>query len=121
MWGNESFFYVAANSSNSTFPSAIAQICQAGNIPFSRFSTWPDVDYDLHACYDINSRYSEEKDDDDETLETMLYQWFRVLNDTSDDYMDNAVEVLSTTMFFASQAWLTQTADLTWTMSARSV
>ena len=79
------------------------------------------MDYDLHACYDINSRYSEEYYDDDETLETLLYQWFRVFNDTSDDYTDNAVEALSTAMFFVSQAWLTQTADLTWVMSARSI
>ena len=116
LFGNQSFFYVAANSSTSTFPSAVAQICQADNLPFIRLSALDHFGASSSWCNDINSRYSETYNGNDGTLNNLLYTWFQGLN-----YTPNAVEALSAAVFFASQAWLTQTADATWTEGARQI
>lgn len=114
MFGNQSFFYVAANSSNSTFPSTIAQICQSGNIPFARLSLLLfGVEGPLDYCNDINSQYYERVNVGNSTLDAMLYNWFLIFNSTTGGYDDYAVEALSVGMFLASEAWLTQTAYLT--------
>ena len=66
MFGKDSFFYVASNSTGSSYPSALQQICQAGNIPFTRLDKlYGDYLYtDLfRACSYINDPYSGAADD----------------------------------------------------------
>ena len=131
MFGNESFFYVARNSSSSSFPGPTSQICQAGNIPFTRLTTFADIEYQYvyAACNNINSVYSEENvEGDNSALELMLFQWFSIFNRTGTKdsqghaYAGNfAKEALEVAMFFANEAWLTQTAAATQPFGARNI
>ena len=87
------------------YPSAIAQICQASNIPFQRLASSEFTFAGGHSV-GINERWYETHADDENTLTTFLYNWFLGFNTTP-----VVVEVLSAAVFFSTQAWLTQTAD----------
>ncbi|TAQ87222.1 hypothetical protein B7494_g4454 [Chlorociboria aeruginascens] len=131
MFGNESFFYVARNSSKSSFPGPISQICQAGNIPFTRLTIFSPLEYNniYGPCSDINSRYTEEFMTDNSTMESMLYQWFGIFNLTGTkdsegypyDAGNYAKKALEVGMFFANEAWLVQTAAATYLTGARNI
>jgi hypothetical protein len=127
MFGKDSFFYVASNStrSNSTtlsYPTATQQICQAGDIPFIRLSIFNTLMYDqiFSACNDINNAayYGGGEASD---LDPMLYQWISTFNSGADTYVDGKTfskEALEIAMFFANQHWLIETATATKSMSA---
>ena len=112
MFGNESFFFVAANSSENTYPYVSSQLCQSGNIPFLRL----DVDVQdqfgflFGTCsYKFSGGNIPTSDDFD--LMGMLYSWFSIFKKTKrDPYEPDAIEALEIAMFFANEAWLTQTA-----------
>ncbi|KAK3719604.1 hypothetical protein LTR37_004141 [Vermiconidia calcicola] len=135
MFGNESFFYVAANSSEQSYPPASSQICQAGNIPFSRYRLLrSDAEYGwLSACTDINS--SSNRVTNGHWLDEMIYNSTVVFNNicvastghcSSDSdpytgYYNSASEALSVAMFFANEALLTRTATQTSEERARII
>ena len=126
MFGKDSFFYVASNSTSSSYPSVLQQICQAGNIPFTRldklYGDYLDTDL-FRACSYINDPYSGAADDS--LLDPMLYQWVstfypqKIGSYGAHTYSKEALEVA---MFFANQHWLLETATATKTLySARNI
>lgn len=115
IFGNHSFFYIAANSSNATFPPVTLQICQQGNIPFSRLGL---VKFDefQSLCYDINSDWYQ-RHQNEYDLARLLNSWIIGFKDT-----DAAEEALGASTFFTNQAMLTQTVDGSWgTMNGRRI
>lgn len=126
MFGNGSFFYVAMNSSSASYPPAVTQICQAGNIPFLRMNLGSDLEFmgTYSACEHINEAYNEEFNSGDLELEYMLFDWFQIFNRTTladGGFGGSAVELLNVAIFKANEAWLTQTADATWFTTARAI
>lgn len=115
IFGNESFFYIASNSTNESYPPAKAQICQQANIPFQHMTF---LDYTLFQaqCYNISSTYNKEFDMGESALATLLYSWALGFNDTN-----TTEEALGMSMFFANQAMLTKTVDSTWAFGARAI
>lgn len=126
MFGNESFFFVAANGSNSTSPYPMIPICQAANVPFSRlsysltpyFQSWQQF---LGSCNDIDTLYFARTAAASGQLENMLYNWFTIFNSTDASSGNMAKEALEIAMFFANQAWLTNTAAQTLLANARPI
>lgn len=113
IFGNESFFYMAHNSTPTTFPPPQVQICQMRNIPFSRYSL--DFEDFEPYCSNIDAK-SRRLGSSSAALDRFLYGWVRGLNDTV-----AAQEALRAAMFLANQAMLMQTADWTWPFNAREV
>lgn len=104
IFGNQSFFYTAANSSNSTSLSPTVQICQQGNIPFSRLGRFILDEFGA-LCNDIDSDSRGQRVDEDD-LAQFLESWIIGFNDT-----DSSEGALGASMYFASQAMLDQTAN----------
>lgn len=123
IFGNESFFYVAKNYTNSSTTYPISQICQAGNIPFVRLSSIPTAYWlqFLGVCEQITSSYTEAHQVDDSDLEQLLYNWFTIFNSTGGDLGNYAKEALEVAMFKANEAWLTETAAATTLSTARNI
>lgn len=105
IFGNESFFYIAANSTNETFPPAKAQICQQGRMPFQRLGLLDFTDFQNN-CYNISDLRQQRTDD--ESLARLIYSWAYGFNDTV-----TAEKALTISMFFANQAMLVRTIDYT--------
>jgi hypothetical protein len=126
MFGKDSFFYVASNSTASSYPSATQQICQAGNIPFTRLDKLFGIELynDLFsACSDINNPFYGAYENS--LLDPMLYEWFSTFypqNIGSGDAHTYSKEALEVAMFFANQHWLMETATATKILySARNI
>ena len=125
MFGKDSFFYVASNSTASSYPSATQQICEAGNIPFTRLDIFSNELYNdkFSACFDINDAYYEGYAP--LLLDPMLYEWFSTFNPQKIGLIDAhrySQEALEIAMFFANQHWLLETAAATRLMySARNI
>lgn len=114
IFGNQTFFYTAANSSTSTVASALAQICQQRNIPFAQL--FQDLDffaYDPVQCNHSNEPYYPVPE---EGLLRILYSWicgFYTLR--------TAEQALETATFFANEALLIETASETIGYKARPI
>jgi hypothetical protein len=125
MFGKDSFFYVASNSSTDSYPTITQQICQADNIPLTRLSIFgPSMyDYMFSACFDIDSPYSTAGNP--LSLDPLLYEWISTFNPDRETYVDNHVyskQALEVAMFFANQHWLLETAAATRLLyTARSI
>ncbi len=114
IFGNQSFFYIAENSSNTTFQTAIVQICQQGNIPFSRLASTQAMSF--HTFCDKVASDPDDKERSRQHLGPFLGCWIKAFEET-----DNAEEFLSASMYFANQAMLTQTVEVFSGSSARQI
>jgi hypothetical protein len=118
LFGNQSFFEVAANSSKKTFPPAIQQICQQGQLPFSNlaFSIFTDFQSNCAAIGTDHGRLSWDNSDPQELLASLLGDWFYSFNDT------NSAEIaLLASMYISNRAMLTQTATAAQAFSSRRI
>jgi hypothetical protein len=106
MFGNQSFFFIASNSSESTFPPALTQICQQGNVPFSRLGLLK-FDGFQGACTDIATTRSEVQQDVGD-LASLIWNWVSNFKDNT-----TAREALAVSMFLSNQAMLTITSSAT--------
>lgn len=102
MFGNQSFFYVAANSSSETYPPPDVQICQSGNIPFSSFSSI-DFSHFQGRCYDVGVPQGNYGYDPIEDITALLGSWFYGFYDP-----DQAETALTVGMYLSNRATLTQ-------------
>ncbi|KAJ5827341.1 hypothetical protein N7447_004104 [Penicillium robsamsonii] len=118
LFGNQSFFEVAANSTNKTFPPAIQQICQQGRIPFSNLAIaiFGDFQGDCYAIAADNNRLSWGSPDPQEWLAAFLGNWFYSFNNTND-----AELALLASMYVSNRAMLTQTVTGSFAFSARQI
>ena len=114
IFGNQTFFYTAATSSNSTFSGALAQLCQQGNLPFTQLYD-NSMDY-LFPCYNINSSYPQESKGSEKELLLVIYSWILAFRN-----LGHAEEALEAAMYFANEALLIGTASATSSTSARSI
>ncbi|KAL5042433.1 hypothetical protein BDW71DRAFT_200563 [Aspergillus fruticulosus] len=116
IFGNQSFFHVAANSSNKTYPPAAAQICQQDKIPFSNLGFTIFNEFQK-LCSFINTvpRLSIISDSDS-GVSALLGTWVYGFNDTS-----AAEEALSAAMYLSNRAMLTQTVAASFPFSAREI
>ena len=108
MFGSQSAFFLAANATSKTYPPPLIQICQLGGLPFPQLSKvywegWQDY------CYNISrDAYQQGLTDMNDILLEMLTSWIFNFKDP-----DSARLALSTGMFLANEALLTQTAQAT--------
>ena len=127
MFGKGSFFYVASNSSAVSYPPVTEQICQAGNIPFTRLDNLASSEmYSaiFSACTAINDPYY--AGSDASMLDPMMYDWVSTFYPENVGLASNQTyskEALEVAMFFANQHWLMETATATkeLTSSARNI
>ena len=113
IFGNQTFFYTAATSSNSNFSGALIQMCQQGNLPFTQlFDIGMEWDYFM-PCYNINSTYPQESEKD---LLLVIYSLILAFRN-----LGHAEEALDAAMYFANEALLSGTASATSSTSARSI
>ncbi|KAJ5541954.1 hypothetical protein N7461_007957 [Penicillium sp. DV-2018c] len=114
LFGNQSWFEVAADSSNRTFPPAVQQICQQGRIPFSNlaYSIFESFRGVCSAIATDRSMWS----DTDEALSVLLGDWVYSFNNTN-----TAEMALLTSMYLANRAMLTQTAAAMFEFSSRAI
>ena len=116
LFGNQSFFNTVstsaapanANFTNASSLTALARICRESRIPFTRLNIVNGEQF--HSlCY-----LDQEEDDGETMLITFIYQWFAT-------FTADSQEVLSASLFFANEAYLTQTADATALLTARAI
>ena len=108
LFGKESIFDVAANSSNRTYPPISSQICQAGNIPFQRLSgnaNWAMFQSMLSFCKNIDSAITESVDGGDGTIETSFYYLAAMFNPSNEWQVGYALPIA---LYLSTEAWLTQ-------------
>lgn len=102
MFGNQSFFYVAANSSNETYPPPDVQICQSGNIPFSPFTSAHFSRFQ-DRCSDVGVRQGNYGHYPMEDITALLGSWFYGLHNPR-----QAETALTVGMYLSNRATLTQ-------------
>ena len=110
LYGEEGMFYVAANFSDQTYPPIVTQVCQTGNIPFLRLDSDEDQFGNLQgSCWNINSAYQEGRNGRDVAIEEILYEIAFIFDPgtTSSSFASRHLEIA---MYFAIEAWLTQTS-----------
>lgn len=123
LFGNESFFHIAANSNSTTHrahPPAIMQICQTGHLPFASSSS-SSYFFNLYStCSYTNTDTSNISpngpDQGADALTDLLISWIYGFINTS-----SSNQALSAAMFFSNRASLTQTVANTYDYSAREI
>lgn len=111
MFGNNSFFHLAANSSNFTYPSVLWQIYQQDKTPFTRLNLLESDGYNAMAQYTPQTSPSS-----DIELATYLGGWSYTFADT-----DFAAHALEAGMFFANQALMSITVRVEGALQARPI
>lgn len=109
IFGNQSFFYIARNASNDTFPPPLMQICQSGRIPFLQLGDTMDF-------FSVCPRLTDYRVATVGDMEGFFRGWFHTLNDTA-----IAREAFIASLFFANKASLSQTVAATSKDSARTI
>ncbi|KAF2140108.1 uncharacterized protein K452DRAFT_299507 [Aplosporella prunicola CBS 121167] len=110
MFGNQSFFHLAANHTNATSIRTKTEICKYYSLPLARLlPQWHD-DFQ-HFCGDADSEKQPRG-----ALAQLVNGWVFNFNDT-----DGAEQAFEAGMFFATKALLTQTVDATRAWGAREI
>ncbi|KAJ6188119.1 hypothetical protein N7519_003027 [Penicillium mononematosum] len=117
LFGNQSFFEVAANSSNQTFPPAVQQICQQGRLPFSNlaFTIFGNFQSDCSKIATDRS-FSSGFADPEEKLAGLIGDWFSSFNNTN-----SAEMALLASMYVSNRVMLTRTVTASFSFSARKI
>jgi hypothetical protein len=117
LYGNQSFFEVAANSSNQTFPPAVQQICQQGRLPFSNlaFTIFGNFQSDCSKIATDRS-FSSGFSDPEAKLAGLIGDWFSSFNNTN-----SAEMALLASMYVSNRVMLTRTVTASFTFSARKI
>ncbi|PLB37508.1 uncharacterized protein BDW47DRAFT_117926 [Aspergillus candidus] len=117
LFGNQSFFEMAANASDKTFPPAAQQICQQGRLPFSNLGITVFNDFQRMCGSLISGVFgSPIGGEPDEVLTSLIGNWVSSFNDTT------AAELgLIAGMYLSNRAMLTQTVTASSTFSARKI
>ncbi|KAF2139223.1 uncharacterized protein K452DRAFT_300300 [Aplosporella prunicola CBS 121167] len=111
IFGNESFFHIAASSNGSSAAAARDEICRQGNIPFARYS------YNMFGKMpDYCNKTLDEDSTSSRTLARLMNGWLWYWNDTK-----NARELLKASIFLASHETLAQTVDETYSQGSRTI
>ncbi|KAI9731061.1 MAG: hypothetical protein M1818_007918 [Claussenomyces sp. TS43310] len=120
MFGNDSFFNMAANSSNNPHP--LLSICQANNIPFIRVSTVGVAsavglnEVDASVCDNLVQLNFSITDEIWYLENNFLYSWMSIFNDTS-----YSKEFLEIGMFLSSESLLLGTVAATFDSYSRAI
>lgn len=102
LFGNQSFFALASNATNSTASSALTSICQFDILPFTRIVLTKFGESD-GSCYDL--AYTLGSGDVYASLTNMIYTWISAFNDT-----ESANMALEMATYFANEVVLTGAA-----------
>lgn len=116
MFGNQSYFEVARNSTPDTAGQAMFQICQPGTLPFSRLIQSEYGGTDPTPCGFSEGWTRNGDGPTNDNLRQLLLWSFAPLNNTN-----FASQMLETGAFFANRAVLRQTADATASTNARTI
>lgn len=116
LFGNQSFFHIAANSSNETFPPPAAQICQQDRIPFSNLGFTIFREFQSMCSFISTAPRLSILSEPDSGLSALLGSWVFGFNDTS-----AAEEALSAGVYLSNRAMLTQTVAASYPFSARKI
>ncbi|KAK2755085.1 hypothetical protein FQN54_006614 [Arachnomyces sp. PD_36] len=113
MFGNQSFFYIAANSTDESHPPPHVQICQSGNLPFSSYR---GIHFSFFQQYCTGAGLPGSSDHPMKDWTDLLANWFDGFND-----IQNAENALVRSMFLSNRATLTQTVYATLPFGARAI
>lgn len=116
MFGNQSFFHIAANSSKESFPPPAAQICQQDKIPFSNLGFTIFGEFEKMCSFIYTAPRISILSDSDSGLSALLGSWIFGFNDTS-----AAEEALSASIYLSNRAMLMQTVAASFPFSAREI
>lgn len=117
LFGNRTFFHVAATSTNKTFPPATEQICQQGRIPFSTYTFSKFNDFQARCAFASTKEgglYT--TDDPDSDVVTLIGAWINSF--VQADITDQA---LTASMYLSNRAFLTQAVPASFPFSARKI
>lgn len=116
IFGNQSFFYIAANSTNQTYPQPIVQICQSGRIPFSTFTLTKFSRFQGICRLNGIGEDALYASAPEENLAGLLGEWLYNFGDPG-----TAEEALAASMYLTNRASLTQTISASFPFSARKI
>lgn len=110
LFGNNTFFHTAANTTEEDRSKAAKDICQSGRIPFSVYAH----DYDngqkiLGQCneYTIRKFDQDDETDGDDLMSYLVGGFMQTM-----ELLEDAQRDLDITMFFANEALLSGTAEM---------